>query len=175
MEKENGCVLTKRSHLEEYDYFASVLAGESILSIFSAFGITRLASQGRDCVSPSLSNSILPLMTSLLTLPEYFEVMVLPPNSRVTVKETSPPAILPSLISVSTISPPRRGEDTVPVTFSPSTLRTSLLVRSGPPLRPGTLQVQMPVASGFFSSAWASAAKATAAQVNSLSTLLNLV
>src|SRR5437016_3889515 len=83
----------------------------------------------------------------------YLNVRLVPLNSRLTVKETSSPLILPSSISVLVISPPWPGELRVPVSFSPSVFNFSVILRSGPPLRPGVVQVQVPVGSAFLSSA----------------------
>jgi len=47
----------------------------------------------------------LPLMWSALTLPLYLEVILLPPNSRVTEKEISSPFTLPSAIQFHELRP----------------------------------------------------------------------
>src|SRR5438132_2046302 len=80
------------------------------------YSFSRLASQSRDCVLPSRSNSILPLMVSPLILPEYLVVNFCPFRSRVTVNETSPSLSLASSIVVSSLLRPMMA----PVNLSPS-------------------------------------------------------
>src|SRR5437868_6855085 len=86
-------------------------------------------------------------MESPLIFPLYLEDILLPPNSRVTVKEISSPLILPSSILASLGLPWRPGIETVPLTLSPSTVSLRVLLRGSPPLRPGVLQDQLPEAS----------------------------
>ena len=54
------------------------------------YAFSRFASQSRDWVCPSRSNSTVPLIVSPLTLPLNFWVNFWPLNSRVTVNATSP-------------------------------------------------------------------------------------
>src|SRR5207248_1540759 len=106
----------------------------------SASSLARLASQSRERAWPLRpSLSILPLMVSPSTLPLYFWVILLPLFSRVTVKESSSPLILPSSILVSLSLRPMRA----PVSFSPSCLSFSLGSKVWP-FR-STFQVQVPV------------------------------
>src|SRR5439155_6773821 len=123
----------------------------SLVAIYF-FSVSRFASQSRG-VWPSRPVSILPLIESPLILPLYLAVILFPWTSRVTSKEISSPLSLPSEIATSLLWPPRPGADRVPVTFSPSSFNFRVLFRSGPPLRPGVLHVQVPVGSAFLS--WA--------------------
>ncbi|MDB6065884.1 MAG: hypothetical protein JWR26_2092 [Pedosphaera sp.] len=119
-----------------------VFKADYFFSEAAAAGSPRLASQSRELGVPLRSVSTLPLMESAVTFPLYLEVTELPLNSRVTLKEISSPFNLPSEISVSVPAlPPRPGAVMVPVTLSPSAFNFIVITRSGPPLRPGVLQV----------------------------------
>src|ERR1044071_371967 len=89
-----------------------------------SFAASRLASQSRDWDWPLRSNSILPLMESPLTFPEYLLVTLFPLNSRVTWKEISSPLILASAIGVSLPRP-----EIAPVSLSPSSFSLSVVSR----------------------------------------------
>jgi len=115
--------------------------------------VSRLASQSRDCVWPSRSVSIFPLMVSPVILPLYLAVTLLPWDSRVTVNEISSALTLPFSIGLSVAAPWRPAAARVPVSFSPSCFSLSVVFRSGPPSLPGMLQVQVPVESPLVS--WA--------------------
>ncbi len=113
----------------------------------------RLASQSRLWVSPSRVNSILPVILSPAILPENLFVFEVPFRSRTMAKEMASSLTVPSAMVVSTGAPPRPGAESLPVSFADSTFKVSVLVRSGPPLRPGVVQIQVPVGSGLASSA----------------------
>src|SRR5437016_10728097 len=93
-------------------------------------------------------------MVSPLILPLYLVVTWFPFISRTTLKETPSPVLVPSSISVTRTSPSRPGAPSLPVTLSPSDFSFRVILRSGPPLRPGMVQVQVPEGSAFLSSAF---------------------
>src|ERR1035437_8456133 len=89
---------------------------------------------------PSMAGENLVLLQE--TFPLNINFISFPPKFRTTTKERSSPLVFPSVISTG----PPRPPSIVPVTLSPSTLKTKVVSAVLPP-RPGTCAVHFPVTS----------------------------